>query len=481
MSKNLKLAEELIDFAHQSPTPFHVVQNAAQMLLDGGYEELHLNESWNIKVGGHYFVRCFGTSLIAFEVNKSLVTSGWNIVAAHTDSPMIRIKPNPVRSVEGKYAKLNTEIYGGPVLHTWIDRPLSIAGRVMIKTADTFRPEARLIDFRRPLGVIPGVAIHFDRQINDQMSINKQNDMQVLISAVQDSLPTEETLREMIADELGVETEDILDFDLYVYDCERGQIVGFDQSMILSPRMDDLCMVYPPLKIMTGLVKESKWQKRMGHIFGNDNEEAEKDADAAIDWESFTSSDSPMLVLFDNEEVGSGTKQGAASPILRDVIERIGICLGHSEEQRLRTIYNSFVVSADVAHALHPNHPEHHDPVLHPVLNGGTVIKINANQKYMTDADGSAVFISVCNDMNVKCQMVANRSDMAGGSTLGNILTSQMSVRGVDVGLPLLSMHSARETVGVDDLDGFYFACERVLGCTISRSSPMRFDHGTEL
>ncbi len=411
-----KETENLIDFIYKSPSPFHAVDGVRQMLKAAGYEELCLRERWQLKQGGKYFTHRNGTAIIAFTVGEDVAANGARIVVAHTDSPTFRLKPNTFMVSNGM-AKLNVETYGGAILHTWMDRPLGVAGRIVVRSEDALRPRKILVDLHRPIGIIPSVAIHFNRGMNENFSLNKQTDMLPLVGMANGNI-NEHTLLSMIAAEAGVAKEDILDYDLNLYDTERGNIVGLDESLVLCPRLDDLQMAYAAVRALVN----------------TDTPKVTK-----------------VVALFDNEEVGSNTKQGACSPLLNNVLERLAENLNLDAQDRQRMLYNSFLVSADSAHALHPNHPELHDPVLHPLLNGGPVIKVNASQKYMTDGDSGAVFAAICEKAGVPCQQFVNRSDMAGGSTLGNLLTAQIDIRGVDIGAPLIGMHSARETSGVKD------------------------------
>ena len=309
-----------------------------------------------------------------------------------------------------------TKTYGGAILYSWLDRPISLAGRVICKGDDPLRPEIRLVDFKKPIGVIPSVAIHFNRSVNEGAAFNKQVDMQILTQASASLKNLDIT--DHLCQILDIEPDALLDFDLYAYDPTPGCIAGLDDSLIICPKQDNLTMAFESYR-------------------------------AFVD--TMDSETSKMLIILDNEEVGSGTKQGAASPLVKNVIERICAKLNLDLETSQRAVYNSFLVSADMAHAIHPNHPELSDPKNFPILNGGPVIKYNANQKYMTDADGAAVFKLACQKANVPCQSFVNRSDMAGGSTLGNIMTTQLPLRAVDVGNPMLAMHSTRETAGSKD------------------------------
>lgn len=415
-----QLAKALIEFIHESPTNFHAVANAKKELLECGFKQLFSGEIWQIEKGGKYFVTKNHSSLFAFEVGSGeIAEDGFKFVCAHSDSPTFRIKPNAEMPVAGKYLKLNTEVYGGPIMYTWFDRPLSMAGRVMLKSLNPLKPATQFVNFKRPLMVIPHIAIHFNRAVNDQGNpLSKQKDMLPVIAIINETFEKDDYLLNLIAAQMGVNKEDILDFDLTLYEYEKGCLLGVNEEFISSGKLDDLAMVHAGLKAFVGSEKCRKTK---------------------------------VLAIFDNEEVGSGTKQGAGSPILRTIVERIVFGLGGKPEDLYRAIHNSFMISADMAHALHPNYMEKHDPTNHPVINGGPVIKFNANQKYVTDGDSASVFETICQMAGVPCQKFVNHSDMVGGSTLGNILLSQMEMRGVDVGNPMWGMHSVRETAGVED------------------------------
>ena len=390
---------DLLDFIHESPTSFHAVQTVKKRLIANGFTQLFSGEAWHIEHGKKYFVTKNHSSLYAFiPGNGNIAEEGFKLICAHSDSPTFRIKPNAEMLVEGKYLKLNTEVYGGPIMYTWFDRPLSLAGRVMLKSERPLKPATQFVKFDRALLVIPHLAIHFNRAVNDQGNpLSKQKDMLPVLGMINDSLEKDNLLLRLIAEEMHVAEEDILDFDLMLYDCAKGALVGLNEEFISSGRLDDLAMVHAG---MTALLDSQPCNK------------------------------TKVLAIFDNEEVGSGTKQ---------------------PEDLYRAIHNSFMISADMAHALHPNYPEKHDPTNHPYMNGGPVIKINANQKYVTDGDSAAVFKTICRMADVPFQTFVNHSDMAGGSTLGNILLTQMEMRGVDIGNPMWAMHSVRETAGVQD------------------------------
>ena len=416
-----QFAQELIEFIHESPTNFHVVINVEKELRRHGFSQLFSGEPWQLEQGGKYFVTKNHSSLYAFEVGYGdMAEDGFKLVCAHSDSPTFRIKPNPEMPVAGKYLKLNTEVYGGPIMYTWFDRPLSLAGRVLVKSDNPLKPTPLFVNFNRPLLLIPHLAIHFNRAVNDQGNpLSKQKDMLPVLGMINETFEKNNFLLKLVAEELQVDAADVLDFDLTLYEYEKGCLCGMNEEFISSPKLDDLAMVHAGLRAF--LSSESGAPK------------------------------TKILAIFDNEEVGSGTKQGAASPVLRTIMERVIFGMGGTPEELYRAIHHSFMISADMAHGLHPNYVEKHDPTNHPVINGGPVIKINANQKYVTDGDSAAVFETLCRMAGVPCQKFVNHSDMAGGSTLGNILLTHMEIRGVDVGNPMWGMHSVRETSGVRD------------------------------
>lgn len=419
MNDNLKNAQNLIDFIYDSPSPYHVIANSKEMLLKKGFVELKLTDKWQIKKEGKYFVSQNDSSLFAFVLGSGEVEeNGFKIVAAHSDSPSFKIKPAPEISVDEKYIKFNTETYGGVILNTWLDRPLSIAGRVSVKGNNPLYPLTYLVNIQQPILVIPNLPIHFNRTVNDGIALNKQVDMLPVAAIVTDKINKENLLATRISKEINVSIEDILEVDLNLYDFTKGSIIGLNNEFISSGKLDDLAMVH------AGLL-------------------------AFVDVQKTKSTN--VLAIFDNEEVGSRTKQGAGSPILKDILNRIATVQGKNDEDVQRAIYNSFMVSADMAHGLHPNHPDKHDPVTRPVLNGGPAIKIEANQKYTTDSNSSAVFEMVCKEAKVPYQKFVNRSDMAGGSTLGNVSAGQLAIRSIDIGNPMWAMHSIRETSGVAD------------------------------
>jgi len=419
MEANIKYANDLIDFLYESPTAFHAVRNIKAALLRKGFKQLHRGESWNLQKGERYFTTKNASSLVAFTVGTGEIEKeGFRIIAAHTDSPSLKIKPEPEMIGTGNYLKLNVETYGAPILNTWLDRPLSMAGRVSLLSDDPLRPIEKFINFKKPMLVIPNLAIHLNRSVNEGKEYNKQKDMIPVLNLVKENFEKEGYLRKLIADNLKVEPDTILDFDITLYEYEKGSVIGENNEFISSSRIDDLSMVYVGI-------------------------------DALFNSEPAKSTN--IMVCFDNEEVGSNTKQGAASPFLKDILKRVSWALSPEKDAFYRAKINSFGISADNAHAIHPNLPENYDPVARPQINCGPVIKYNANQKYTTDAVSAATFKMLCEKADVPVQKYVNKSDIAGGSTLGSILTSQLDIRMVDVGNAMLAMHSIRELQGVKD------------------------------
>jgi aspartyl aminopeptidase len=419
MEQELMLAEELIDFINESPSAFHAACNVKNILLEKGFVELKEESAWRLCKGGKYFTTKNDSAIIAFVVGKgNIEETGFKLIGAHTDSPSFRIKPNPEIISENNYVKLNTEVYGGPILSTWFDRPLSLAGRVTLKGEDILNPETKLININRPILVIPNLAIHMNRNVNKGYEINGQKDTLPLLSIINEEFEKGNYLLSIIAKKLGVEIKDILDFDLFLYEFEKGKIIGLNNEFISSSRLDDLAMVHAGIKAIT-------------------NVEA---ADATN-----------VMIAFDNEEVGSHTKQGADSEILSNILERIVLSFGGNREDFFRAIARSFMISADLAHALHPNSEEKADPINRPLINKGPVIKLAANQSYTTDSNSAAVYEQICLKADVPVQRFVNRSDSPGGSTIGPISSTHLAIRSVDMGTPILAMHSVRELGGVMD------------------------------
>ena len=414
------MIENLIEFLNESPVNFLAVKTLKEILAGRGFREINAADSiGELKAGDQIFFTKNDSSLYAFRIGrKALADNGFHLICAHCDSPTFRIKPNAEMLCEGGITKLNTEVYGGPIMSTWFDRPLSLAGRVLIKTDDVMQPETRLLHIKRPLLQITNLAIHFNRQVNDGVKLSKQKDMLPLLGIMTDQMESGNMLMNVIAEELGVNIPDILDFDLYLYDIAPACTFGVHDEFISGGRLDDLSMVHAGLMALLATETQDTTQ---------------------------------VLAVFDNEETGSQTKQGAGSPFLSTLLQRIVLAQGGNQEDFFRSIEKAFMISADNAHAWHPNYSEKYDPTNHPMLGGGPAIKFNAAQKYASDAASAAVFMGICQKAGVPCQRFVNHSDVAGGSTLGNILAGSLPLRGVDMGNPVLGMHSVRETGSTAD------------------------------
>ena len=412
MKEYTECAREMLEFIDKSPTCFQAVKNIGDMLSAAGLAELREADEWKLERGKGYFVTRNESSVIAFRIPEQL--SGFHIAAAHSDSPSFKVKESPESTVEEHYVRLNTEKYGGMILSTWLDRALSVAGRIAVNGEKGI--ETRLVNVDKDLLVIPNVAIHMNRDMNNGVAYNPQVDMLPLFADC--SGGEKRSLMSCVAEAAGVNEEDIMGHDLFLYTREKGRLLGESGEFVLAPRLDDLQCAFSVTKAFAESVPEQ---------YVN------------------------VCAVFDNEEVGSGTKQGADSTFLEDVLWRICQALGLSRSEYLRMLAGSFLISADNAHAVHPNHPEKADPTNRPYLNGGIVIKYHGSQKYTTDAVSAAKLKSLCKRAEVPFQTYANRSDIAGGSTLGNISTAHVSVSSVDIGLPQLAMHSAVETAGMRD------------------------------
>lgn len=404
-------AEKLLEFLKKSPSAFQAADVMKKRFQAEGFIELNEQERWNLEKGGKYFVTRNSSALIAFSVPERDVWK-FHITASHSDSPSFKIKENPEMKAGDAYIKLNVEKYGGMLMAPWFDRPLSVAGRIVVRENGGI--QEKLVNLDRDLLMIPSLAIHMNREINEGYKYNAQKDMLPLFGSAKD----EGTFWKMVAEEAKVKEEDILGHDLFLYNRMPGAIWGAGKEFISAGRLDDLQCAFASME---------------GFLSGKRNDSI------------------AVHCMLDNEEVGSSTKQGAASTFLRDTLMRINSGLGRDYEDYLRTLAGSFMISADNAHAVHPNYGEKADPVNHPVLNGGIVIKYNANQKYCTDAVSGAFFKDLCSRAEVPYQTYVNRSDIPGGSTLGNISNTQVAVNTVDIGLPQLAMHSPYETAGVKD------------------------------
>ena len=414
------MIQRLLRQLDASPVNFLASEYIANELTRNGFRHIDASQPiGNVSAGDKFYVTKNDSSIYAFRIGrKPLAETGFHMVCAHCDSPTFRIKPNAEMQCEGGMVKLNTEVYGGPILSTWFDRPLTIAGRVIVRGKDAMSPVTRLLHVKRPLLQISNLAIHFNRQVNDGVKLSRQKDVLPILGIVNDELEKGNMLMNVICKELDIKSDDILDFDLYLADATPACTFGVHDEFISSGRLDDLSMCYAGLDALLAAGESDRTQ---------------------------------VLAIFDNEETGSQTKQGAGSPFLASVLKRIALAQGGSEESFYVAVEKSFMVSADNAHAWHPNYPEKYDPTNHPVLGGGPVIKFNAAQKYASDAVSAAVFAELCREAGVPCQRFVNHSDVAGGSTLGNILASSIPLRGVDMGNGVLAMHSCRETASVAD------------------------------
>ena len=402
---------DLLHFISKSPSVFHVVRHIKAALLYAGFTEIREEDSWQIKRGGKYVVTRNGSALIAFSVPED-GGNAFKITAAHCDSPTFKIKENPEMR-DGKYTRLNVEGYGGMIMSTWLDRPLSAAGRLFVK--DNGQIISKLVSLDHPTLLIPSVAIHMDRTVNSGHAWNIQNDLLPLYST-----DGAADFMETLAQTAKVKAADILGHDIFLYSCAPGILWGPQHEFISSPRLDDLQCAFATFRGFTN----GKKQK-----------------------------DISVYALFDNEEVGSGTAQGAGSTFLTNTISRLALSLGRSYDEIQAMLAKSFMISADNGHAVHPNHGEYADPVNAPVLNGGIIIKFNASQKYSTDGYSAAIFRDLCLKADVPIQTYTNRSDIPGGSTLGNISNTKVAVPTVDIGLPQLAMHSSYETAGAKDTE----------------------------
>lgn len=408
-----ELANEVLSFIQKSPSCFHAIQEMKNILLAARYIEIKECEAWNINKGGKYFTTRNGSSIIAFHIGNEMSDYHFQLTSSHSDSPTFKVKEVAELDGKGGYMQLNTEGYGGMLCASWMDRPLSIAGRVLVKDGNTFT--SKLISFDKDLVLIPNVAIHMNREANKGLNYNNQIDMLPLFSAGE---CVKDEYYEMVAKQAGTTKENIYGSDLYLYNRNVPSIWGAKEEFISSPKLDDLQCAFTSLKAMISTQN-----------------------DKAVN----------VFACFDNEEVGSGTKQGASSTFLYDVLQRINEGLEFTIEDYYRAVAKSFMVSCDNAHALHPNHPEKTDATNCTYLNKGIVVKYSANQKYTTDAISSAVFTGICDSVDVPVQSFANRSDMVGGSTLGNLSSQKVSMHTVDVGLAQLAMHSSYETAGIKD------------------------------
>ncbi|OYY49751.1 MAG: M18 family aminopeptidase [Methylophilaceae bacterium 17-44-8] len=410
-------AQSLLDYIDVSPSPWHVVATTAAMLKANGFKCLRENEPWQFRKNGRYFAIRDGASLIAFILgNQAIPDAGFRMVGAHTDSPGLRIKPKAAQSNHG-IAQLGVEVYGGPILATFTDRDLSLAGRVTVKNGNGF--DTHLIKFDQSVVRLPNLAIHMNREVNDKgLLLNKQTGLPLIFGVAPNHETAYALFSAQIAQQLSIQVQDILTWDLNVYDIQKGNFWGVDQAFIANSQLDNLASCHAA---MTALL-----------------DTREQDATA-------------VCALFDHEEIGSESATGAGGSFMQDMIQRICSVTDTNEEGRLRAMANSFFISADMAHAFHPNHATAYEPCHHVTVNQGPVIKTNANQRYSTNADTAARFIQLCEKANVPYQQYAHRTDLGCGSTIGPIVASRLGVASVDVGNPMWAMHSVRESAGVED------------------------------
>ncbi len=411
----MSIAKRLLEFINSSPISYYAVENLKGILKGKEFVELKANEKWKLKIGGKYFYTTNDSSIIAFSIGED--TSRFNVIGSHSDSPGFRIKSKPIIK-RGSMALLNTEIYGGPIVNTWLDRPLGIAGRVVVKSNDPFKPIVKLVDFNRDLLIIPNLAIHMNREINKGVELNPQIHTLPVIST--DEEIEEDYFEKLLAYTFSVDEKEILDYDLYLYDRNPGCFIGAKEEFISVGRLDNLAMAYLSV--------------------------------AALDLGSGIN----LAIITDNEEVGSSTIQGANSPMIESTFERIFMALGKSREELYIAYDNSTMLSADMAHGIHPNYLEMADPTNRPELGKGPVIKYAANKAYTSDGISASIFKGLCEKSGVPCQTFYNRSDKKGGSTIGPITSGRVPIKGVDIGCAMLSMHSIRELAHTDDMEYMY-------------------------
>lgn len=419
-----KFAENMLDFIYESPTQFNAVAVSTEILEKNGFEKLNPKENWKLEVGKKYYTTKNSSALVAFKVNSDEIEKeGFRIIGSHTDSPGFRIKPNAEMESCGAYLKLNTEGYGGMILSTWLDRPLAMAGRVFLRGENPFKPVEKIVNINKPVCIIPNLAIHMNRSINDGYKYNKQTDILPLVGLINEQLEKDNYMIKLLASELDVEVEEIIDFDIFLYEYEKGCFTGANEEFISTGRLDNLSMYYSSVEALL-----------------------DSDSKSGIS----------IAVGFDNEEVGSSTKQGADSNMLLNILERICISLGKDRQQFFEAIENSFIISSDLAHAVHPNVNGMADPTNRPVMGKGPVIKVHAGQAYTSDGYSISVYKEICRECGVEYQEFVNKSDQRGGSTIGPISSTHIDIPSVDIGAPILSMHSIRELGCSEDFYNTY-------------------------
>lgn len=409
-------AESLAGFIKKAVSPFHTVEESRKLLDAAGFTRLDDRTDWTICEGGRYYVIPESKTIIALTVGKG---DRLHLASAHTDFPCLHVKPVAECEKSG-YMRVNTEIYGGPILNTWLDRPLSMAGRILLRSNDIYAPEERLIDIGRPVLTIPNLAVHYNREVNKGYELKKQSDMLPLLGMINGENDSKSYFIDFLAAEAGVDKEDILDFDLYVYNADEPAFTGMKGELLSAPRLDNITSCHALVK---GLINASS------------------KGPCGID----------LIALLDNEEIGSHTAQGGDSMLIRSVLERVYSSLGKDIAVLDRDIAGGFLLSVDVAHALHPAHTDKYDPVNNMLMNEGVTLKLSANQRYSYNSPSVAAIQQLCESAGVSYKKFVNNADMPGGGTLGPIISSWLPMRTVDVGVPILAMHSARELMGADD------------------------------
>ena len=411
-------AENLLQYLNDSPTAYHAVENGTVLLKESGFQELKETESWSLQKGGKYFVVKNHSAVIAFIIGEGdPAKEGFRIIGAHTDSPALKVKPGACSLTPEGYVKVNVEIYGGAILSTWFDRPLAVAGRVVVKENGTLREQLVRID--KPVFMLPNLCIHLNRDVNEKCSYNKQTEIVPLLSMKEEDVEKGDYLLNLLEEEAGIKKADIVDYELFLYEYQKGIFTGRKQEFISASRIDDLSMVYAGLTALTEAGEEGKATR--------------------------------VFAAFDNEEVGSTSAQGAHSGLLLHLLNRICKNLGSTDDGYFQAVANSTSVSADLAHAVHPNYSDKHDSENRPVLGGGPVIKYSAAQRYATTAYSAAYFMEACEQAGVSYQKFVNRNDIPGGSTIGPALSGLTTIPTVDMGAPILAMHSIREFGAVGD------------------------------
>lgn len=415
----MNYTDKLLALLEKATSQFHTVEAVNQQLAEQGFEELELRENWNLKKGGKYMLIHHGSSIFAFTIGEEFkAEDGYRIAAAHGDFPGFRLKPNSGMEVGG-YLQLNTETYGGAILSSWMDRPLSVAGRVILKSDDLFKPEVRLIDLEKPVLIIPNLAIHFNREMNKGVELRKQVEMLPVYGTASGEM-TKETFLDYIAEALGVQAEEILDYELNIYNTDKGNYVGLKEEFVSAPRLDNLTSVQA---LIDGITANTR-KKGLN-----------------------------VMCVFDHEEIGSRSKQGAASTLLPHILEKIYLSLGMTALDFKNAMEDSLFMSVDVSHAYHPNYGAKYDLTNKHVLNTGFAIKEACSQSYATDSEAIAIVQQICEQEGIAYQKFLNHSDSAGGGTLGAISSAILPIRTVDMGVPLWAMHSSRETMGVKDYE----------------------------